>query len=452
LENPRGNLRNTRISRRVWLSSGVIGFGCCSSLLRAAYGQAATSTALENRILRIIQAYGKQGFHRTGTATDDSSGRWLRDQVRGTGVAASLESFSLKRIDPVLSLLTAGDRQIEGIPLFDGGFTDEEGIRDQLGSLDSNAPIGLTESIPNAAGSGSLGEARRMNRHKAIICVTRGRRPGLCPSNADSFLQPFGPPVLQVSSEHTEWLQECAREGLGVHVVAHAKRTAAKAYNVTAKIAGTNPALPPLVVMTPRSGWYWCASERGGGIICWLELIRSVRAVRPARDVLFVASSGHELGHLGINAFVGQRPGIVTRSIGWIHLGANIGAADGSTHGSRGPNSELPPSAVLPQTQGNSLQASDDQFEHLLEQALATAGLRADTHVPHDRVPGGEAEVVHRGGGRYLSVIGSNANFHNPGDRGPDVVDVRAIANFVGAFASVAATLAVQNVALSPVK
>lgn len=289
-----------------------------------------------------------------------------------------------------------------------------------------------------------------MNRHKAIICVTRGGRPGLCPSNADSFPQPFGPPVLQVSSEHAAWLQEYARKGLLVHVVAHAERRATKAYNVTAKIAGTNPALPPL--MTPRSGWYWCASERGGGIICWLELIRSLHAIRPARDVLFVASSGHELGHLGINAFVAQRPGIVGRSIGWIHLGANIGAAGGSNHGLRGPNSELPPSAVLPQTQGNTLQASDDQFQESLEGAMATAGLRVDTRVPHDRIPGGEAEIVHRGGGRYVSVIGSNANFHNPGDRGSDVVDVRAIATFVGAFASVAATLVVQNVALSPLK
>ena len=48
--------------------------------------------------------------------------------------------------------------------------------------------------------------------------------------------------------------------------------------------------------MTPRSGWYSCASERGGGIACWLELMRTLNGRAP-RDVLFVASSGHELGH-----------------------------------------------------------------------------------------------------------------------------------------------------------
>ena len=46
------------------------------------------------------------------------------------------------------------------------------------------------------------------------------------------------------------------------------------------------------------------------------------------------------------------------------------------------------------------------------------------------------------GSGRYVSVIGRNALFHNPEDRGPQVVDARAIASFVDAFAIVAKTLA----------
>jgi len=71
-----------------------------------------------------------------------------------------------------------------------------------------------------------------------------------------------------------------------------------------------------------------------------------------------------------------------------------------------------------------------------------STGLTIDVRVPHSRVPGGEAEVVHRGGGRYVSVIGSNAMFHNPSDRGSEVIDSRAIAAFVEAFAAVAKTLA----------
>jgi hypothetical protein len=60
---------------------------------------------------------------------------------------------------------------------------------------------------------------------------------------------------------------------------------------------------------------------------------------------------------------------------------------------------------------------------------------------PRGTVPGGEAEVVHRGGGRYLSVIGSNALFHNPLDRGANAVDLAVIARFTKTFATVAEVL-----------
>ena len=57
-----------------------------------------------------------------------------------------------------------------------------------------------------------------------------------------------------------------------------------------------------------RSGWWGCASERGGGLACWLEIMRAMCAARPVRDTLFLASSGHELGHLGLDAFIQRRP------------------------------------------------------------------------------------------------------------------------------------------------
>lgn len=431
------------ISRREWFELTALNALACVASPRRSAAQS-TSALRETRIRRIIRTFEEQGFHRTGTSVDRASANWLREEARQAGLTASLESFPLQRVDPLSAALTVGDRRIEGIPLFDAAFTDERGVRGRLGSLESDVEIGLGEAIPNAAGTGPLGEARRKQRHKAIVCVTRGGEPGLCPSNADSFLQPFGPPVLQVGSELASWLREQAQRGVEVEVLAHVKRTPVEAFNVTAKVTGANPALPPLVIMTPRSGWYWCASERGGGLACWLELMRVMRQAKPERDVLFVASSGHELGHLGINAFVDRRPGIVSSSVGWIHLGANIGAARSANSQLRPADmtSGIPPSARLPQARGNTVQASDDRMEGMLAQAMTSAELTIDVRVPHNRIPGGEAEVVHRGGGRYVSVIGSNVLFHNPSDRGPKVIDARAIEAFVEAFAAVARTLA----------
>lgn len=387
---------------------------------RALTAQNRERSALEGRITRLIHEFEQQGDHRTGTAVDRASAEWLQTQVERASLTSALEPFSLSRVDPVSVSVIAADRTVDGVPLFDGAFTDASGIRGRLGALEERTDIGLTGAVPNQAATGALGDARRANRHKAIVCVTNGPRPGLCPSNADFFVKPFGPPVVQVSNLDGQSLSELARHGAPVRVIAQVARTSVTAFNVTTQIVGLDSSLPPLVIMTPRSGWYSCASERGGGIVCWLELMRTLKEPIPARDIVFVASSGHELGYLGINAFVHARPGIVKNSAGWIHLGANIGAA------------------VEP---GNNIQSSDDRSEATLAKAMTEADLRIDRRVPRGTMPGGEAEVVHRGGGRYVSVIGRNALFHNPNDRGPDAVDPRTIARFVEVFTAVAREL-----------
>ena len=116
--------------------------------------------------------------------------------------------------------------------------------------------------------------------------------------------------------EEASFLADCAREGAKAVLTAHAERTEAQAFNVVASVSGSNSGAAPLVVMTPRSGWWSCASERGGGLVCWLEIMRAVRDARPVRDVLFVASSGHELGHLGLDSFIERRPGLVPAAKG----------------------------------------------------------------------------------------------------------------------------------------
>src|SRR5262249_35406648 len=104
----------------------------------------------------------------------------------------------------------------------------------------------------------------------------------------------------------------------------------------------------------------------------------------------------------------------------WIHFGANIGA-----------------SAPLV----TRLAASDDDFDKAVADAIASAGATVDQRNPRGSLPGGEAELVHRGGGRYVALTGGNALFHNPDDRGPQVVNVAAIARIAAAFVSIVKAL-----------
>ncbi len=376
---------------------------------------------LEARIARTIEEYDRQGIHRTATAVDDASAAWLVEQVRRVGATAALESFTLDRVDVASAYLEAGGRRIEGFPLFDGTFTNGQGITASIGVPASNQAIALVKLNAAAVQSEgrSIADLRRSTTIRAIVAVTEGAHPGLSPTNAVSFTTPYGVPVLQVSSEHGAWLDDLARRGGDIRLVAHATRTRARASNVVATVAGQAPELPPVVVMTPRSGWWQCAGERGGGLACWLETARSASAAAARRPLLLVASSGHELGHLGLDAFLHSRPTLMKTAAAWIHLGANIGVAGGRAR----------------------LQASDDAIKAMADAALARANNRVEQHVPRGTVPGGEARNIHVGGGRYVSLLGSSPFFHNPADRWPASVDLPAVARFARAVADVAATL-----------
>src|SRR5215472_16846783 len=225
------------------------------------FGQEAPGASrelLEQRVADVLQAYDAQGNHRTGTEVDNASAEWLAGQVRQYGAEASLESFPISRIDLERCYLRIAGRRIDSVPVFDAGFTGPEGVHGNLGPLGSDAEIGLAESEPAKLIDPGIEQRdqvlkARRSQHKAVVVLTRGTRPGLYLLNAADFLKPFGPPMLQISSSESEWLREMAAARAEATLVAHVGRTAARAFNVAAKITGSNPALGPLVLMAPRS-------------------------------------------------------------------------------------------------------------------------------------------------------------------------------------------------------
>jgi len=296
-----------------------------SGLLSTRQGSQHLSDTPEQRVAAVIQDYDAQGNHRTGTEVDSTSAKWLANRLRDLGAEPSLEPFTFSRIDPQSCYLRVAGRRIDSLPLFDAGFTGSEGVHGRLGHLGSDSEIALMESEPPSFSDpgieqpGHVQEARH-SRHKAIVVLTRGPRPGLFLINARGFTKPFGPPMLQISTAESAWLKEQADRHAEATLVAEVRRATAQAYNVTGKIPGTNPALAPLVFMAPRSGWWQCASEQGSRLACWLEVVRVLAAAKPARDSFFVAFSGHEVGFLGVDPYIKTRPDLITRAHAWICL------------------------------------------------------------------------------------------------------------------------------------
>ncbi len=385
----------------------------------------ASRDALEHRIAAVLEAYDAQGNHRTGTEADNASAEWLARQARRFGAQASLEAFPLIRIDPQLCYLSIDGRRIDTVPVFDAGFTGPEGVHGKLGPLGSEAEIGLAESEPAKLSEPGIEQREqvlkaRRSPHRAVVVLTRGTRPGLYLLNAANFRDPFGPPMLQISSSETEWLRERAAARAPATLVAQVRRTATRAFNVTAKIAGSNRTLGPLVFMAPRSGWWPCVTEQGSRVACWLEAIRELLAAKPARDCLFVALSGHEIGLLGIDPYLKRRPGLITRAHAWIFFGSGIGVSQ----------------------QPNLLHASDDALEQWAAAALKKEGLTVNAKVPHDSPARSEVGRIQERGGRFVTIACDSSVYHNMADRWPEAVDIGLLARYARAFANGALELA----------
>src|SRR5688572_14967300 len=103
------------LTRRQWLSIATSGAYSALAASRSMAAQNEVQGDLERRIGRLISEYGRQGFHRTGTAVDRRSADWLYEEVRRIGLVPARESFALSRIDPASARLIVRDRRIEGL-------------------------------------------------------------------------------------------------------------------------------------------------------------------------------------------------------------------------------------------------------------------------------------------------------------------------------------------------
>ena len=77
----------------------------------------------------------------------------------------------------------------------------------------------------------------------------------------------------------------------------------------------------------------------------------------------------------------------------------------------------------------------------MADAAMARAGTGVQRKQPQGTVPRGEVRNIYERGGRYVSLIGTNAFFHHPGDRWPSEVDVLAVARYAHAFAELTLAL-----------
>ena len=370
-----------------------------------------------------LTAWDTQGTHRTATIGDEAAADWLAGEAAGLGGDVATEVFALDRLDPIACYLELDGGHIAAVPAFDAPVTGPDGVTGALGLGEHDRGILVAELTPRSVYTGEYKRLRRAAAHRALVILCKGARPGMGLLNAECFRNPYGAPAIHIASEARETVLAAAARAAEARVVADSRHAPATARNVVVTIRGRHRSFPPVVVMTPRSSWWQSTAERGGGLVCWLEALSALVAAPPVCDVVFTANGGHELGHLGLDDFMARRPGwerpISEGGAIWVHFGANIGAAEG----------EL------------SLQSASDDLRELAAAELGRAGQAPDVVEPKTLVPAGETRKIHRAGGRYITLVGSNPLFHLPQDRWPHPVDVAVVTRVAAAAAAMVVAL-----------
>ena len=392
-----------------------------------ANGDGGGGAMLAREAERRIRAYERLGIHRTGWGADDAAADWLVEELAAIGVEGRVEEFEFPQLHIRRAELRIGGRAVPGVPLYDGGTTGREGISAPLADAPDGAlaadggPVIAVWEVPQSdtrrltpavyetldalAAAGAVGVVMVMGDEHGEPVLRNAERPD----------QPLALPVLQVAPKD-------AGDGLRGEgaLVVEAERRPGAARNVAAEIAGTDPALAPVVLMTPKSGWYTCAAERGGGLAVWLAVAEAFAQQPGERTLKLIASSGHELHHYGLDAWLDGPTGVPARDAHvWLHLGASIGAKRGEGR----------------------VGAVDEGLMALAKQALAEHGIeREPMAVGFSGF--GEARNIAERGGRYISLLGGHPYFHSPNDVFEKAVDAEALAAHAVAWRSLAAELA----------
>ncbi|MCY3734462.1 MAG: M28 family peptidase [Chloroflexi bacterium] len=355
---------------------------------------------------RRIRAYEEMGDHRTGREADNTTTWWMIEELRKIGVDAERQTWRFPRVEIHDASIRFGPWDIPAVPTFDSAFTDHNGLTGGL-RRDNGPGIVVWEFGPDqqdrmAAGIYSSFELARQDGADGIILVMGDPDGHPVVRNAEFPLDPIALPVLQVAPMDAGPLLDAV--GSEITLISDGGRVDAPADNVIATIPGAYRDAEPVVLMTPKSGWYTCAAERGGGIAIWLEVAGRIAASPGRRTLNIVASSGHELHHLGLEHYIRQLGDAASDVHAWMHLGASIGSRNGQP----------------------SYAASDDELFNVATDALNAQGLKRRAF-PVGNAGYGEARNIGEIRGRVVSFLGGHPYFHSPQDTYDRCVDPESL-------------------------
>jgi hypothetical protein len=373
------------------------------------------------KLFRDVEAYYNFGDHRTATAADLKTSEWLRGRLRAAGLQAEFFHWMLDHFFLDECALIVEGKTFESFPLWQPKTTGARGVRAPLARftavLSDEAMKGRIVLFSAEARQGQpraalLERAARNGAAGAVFVLARGGRVA-AQNAAPTFAEkPLPLPVAIVASAAEAALAAAAEKQSVVELrIVGRYEKQAKARNVVARL---NRGKKLIVVSTPISGWFGCASERGTGVALWLALAEWAAARKSDTSFLFIGNSGHELGDLGAEKFLASphapKPAEVTL---WIHLGAGIASREWERAG----DGWKPTTGFRP-----GLLGTREPYIPLLREAFAGV-----PYTPHASRILGELKEVMEAGYPAFGLIAGTVFGHTRDDRpdstGPELLE-----------------------------
>lgn len=302
--------------------------------------EAAADTGSAPSIAADLAAYIGFGSKASGGAGDTACGHWLASELERAGFAVDKPAISVPWFEPERAEIVTGDARAPlwpqpiVVPTPDAGVTGPVVRVDAAGRTDSSlaGAIALVD-LPYGRWSSALAKPIRApvdaafaGGARAVVVVTNGPTGKVIALNADGRAPMFAGPVGLLAPADASPFLAAAASRASATVVLTGKGGRRPAFNVIGRIDRGKGRW--IVVSTPRSGWFGCAGERGGGIAAWLHLAREAATLLPDHDIAFLCNSGHEYENLGAEESLKAVAPKPADTHFWLHLGANVAARD----------------------------------------------------------------------------------------------------------------------------
>jgi len=284
-------------------------------------------------LYRDLITYYNLGEHRTASPGDQKTSDWLASELRKSGMKTSFQQFSLRQFSLRRADLVVEGKSVAGFPLWPPRATGADPIVAPLieyhpsGRLTGSIalisfPFDARASVFKGSRQTELILAAAKLGAKAVVAVTQGPAGEIIAQNVLPDAMPWPIPVLLAPARNEPLLRAAAeRKATASVLIDGSEDSMATARNVIGRL-GRGGKL--IVISTPQSGWFRCAGERGPGVALWLGLARWIRKNPSDVSYVFVSTSGHELGGLGIKAFLASEAPPHKNVLAWLHLGAGI--------------------------------------------------------------------------------------------------------------------------------